>query len=79
VTVPGVTVTGGASTDIAKDWVACLPAASWTCTLNLYESDADGVPARVPPPASAIPGGKLPETTAQVYGAVPPYAESVAL
>lgn len=79
VTAPGDTLTGGAATDIPKDWVACLPAASWTCTLNVYEPGVDDVPARVPPPASVIPGGKLPETTAQAYGAVPPYAESVAL
>jgi hypothetical protein len=74
-----LTVTGGASTDIPEAELACLPVASWICKVNLYEPDADGVPATVPPLASVMPGGRLPVAIDHAYGAVPPVSDSVAL
>jgi hypothetical protein len=56
----------GAATEISKSEIACVPAASRTCTVNLYGPCADGVPSRVPPVASVIPGGKLPANIDQV-------------
>jgi hypothetical protein len=51
---------------------------SVTFTVNWYVPAVVGAPEMVPSGPSDRPGGRLPEATAQVYGAVPPTAPSVA-
>ena len=53
---------------------------SCTCTMKAEVPDAVGVPAIAPVLLFRVtPAGKLPEITLQVYGGMPPLAESVAL
>jgi hypothetical protein len=52
---------------------------SWTWTPKEKLPFCDGVPEMVPPAESVSPSGKAPEANVQLYGAVPPVAERVAL
>jgi hypothetical protein len=59
---------------------ACSPVASFTAIVTLYVPAVDGVPEIVavatPRPR---PVGSNPDAIDQVYGAVPPMADSIAL
>src|SRR6266700_1254414 len=50
--------------------------ASVTCTVNVDEPAAVGVPLRLPPPESVRPAGSVPAESAQLYGDLPPAAVS---
>jgi len=54
------------------DWAGELE--SLTSAVKLYCPEAVGVPLMFPLEASVRPGGRLPELTVQLYGAVPPDA-----
>ena len=57
-----------------RDFEAVPPPVTWTVKV---EVPADvGVPLTAPPELSVSPAGRLPEVTDQLYGVVPPEAES---
>ena len=58
----------------ARDTVA--PTLSAACTVKLFVPDVLGVPLNTPEPLKVKPAGRAPEITVQVYGGVPPVAQS---
>ena len=75
-TVGGCTA---AATAMPNAFVPVLFAASFTCTVNDEVPAVVGVPDIAPVPAARLnPAGSDPALTLQLYGAVPPFACSVA-
>ena len=75
-----VEITGGvgaALTVIRNDLVPDRLAASVTFAVKSNGPAVVGVPEIAPAPDKVKPGGKVPVATDQVYGVVPPVADSV--
>ena len=77
VRLPGLVTVGLAVTDQENDEVAVRPPASFAVTVTLVVPAADGVPETTPLLETVKPVGS--PVAVQVYGVVPPVADSVSV